>query len=158
LIIGFVNEGSEPPMNMKTRKGIQVFAVKQPTAADRAAIAAPLVAYNEQHGPKAAAEPLVLLLQGDVGETVGGLWGKTVYDWMYVELLAVPDALRGKGAGAALMREAEGIACARGCVGAWLDTFAFQARGFYERLGYSVFAELNDHPRGSARYFMSKRF
>lgn len=145
-------------MNMKTQNGIQVFAVEQPTPADRAAIAAPLAAYNEQHGPTAGAEPLVLLLKSDTGETIGGLWGKTVYDWMYVELLAVPDALRGKGAGVALMREAEAIACTRGCAGAWLDTFAFQARGFYEKLGYSVFGEIADHPRGSARYFLSKRF
>lgn len=77
---------------------------------------------------------------------------------MYVELLAVPDALRGEGAGAALMKKAEALAVERGCVGAWLDTFAFQARGFYEKLGYAVFGEITDHPRQSARYFLSKRF
>ena len=27
----------------------------------------------------------------------------------------------------------------RDCRGAWLDTFSFQARGFYERLGYRLF-------------------
>jgi hypothetical protein len=44
----------------------------------------------------------------------------------------------------------------RGCHSAWLDTFEFQARGFYERLGYSCFAELRDYPPGFARYFMKK--
>lgn len=132
--------------------------VEEPTAEDRAAVAAPLLAYNQAHGPHASAEPLVLLLKDDAGQTIGGLWGRTVYDWMYVELLAVPEMLRGKGAGVALMQKAEEIAIRRGCVGAWLDTFAFQARGFYERHGYTVFGELADHPKGSARYFLSKRF
>jgi GNAT superfamily N-acetyltransferase len=145
-------------MSTESETGAQVLVVEEPTAEDRAAIAAPLVVYNQQHGPKASAEPLALLLKDAGGHTIGGLWGKTVYDWMYVELLAVPEALRGKGAGASLMLRAETIAAQRGCVGAWLDTFAFQARGFYERLGYSVFGEIADHPRGSARYFLSKRF
>jgi GNAT superfamily N-acetyltransferase len=144
-------------MDAESRK-MKLVVVDEPTAEDRAAIAAPLVAYNQENGPQASAESLVLLLKDGNGQTVGGLWGKTVYDWMYVELLAVPDALRGEGAGAALMKKAEALAVERGCVGAWLDTFAFQARGFYEKLGYAVFGEINDHPRQSARYFLSKRF
>ena len=137
---------------------MQLVMVEEPTPEDRAAIAAPLMAYNQEHGPEAGAKSLVLLLKDDEGRAIGGLWGKTVYDWMYVELLAVPDVLRGKGAGAALLKKAEEMAIYRGCVGAWLDTFAFQARGFYEKLGYTVFGELNDHPKGSARYFLMKRF
>lgn len=138
--------------------GINVLVVDEPTAEDRAAVAAPLLAYNQKEGPQALAEPLVLLLKDNDGQTVGGLWGKTVYNWLVVELLVVPETMRGKGAGAALMKQAEHIARGRGCLGAWLDTFAFQARGFYEGLGYTVFGELIDHPKGSARYFLSKRF
>jgi ribosomal protein S18 acetylase RimI-like enzyme len=48
------------------------------------------------------------------------------------------------------------IAAARGCIGVWLDTYAFQARGFYEKLGYEVFGTLADHPRGGGRFFMRK--
>jgi hypothetical protein len=54
------------------------------------------------------------------------------------------------------MRRAESEAAARGCHSAWLDTFEFQARGFYEELGYCCVAELPDYPAGSARYFMKK--
>ena len=54
------------------------------------------------------------------------------------------------------MRRAETEALARQCHHAWLDTFAFQARGFYERLGYQCFGTLDDYPVGSSRYFMSK--
>ena len=41
--------------------------------------------------------------------------------------------------------------------GIWLDTFSFQARRFYEKLGYVVFGELPDYPAGHSRYFLQKR-
>ena len=46
------------------------------------------------------------------------------------------------------MQLAEREAVQRGCHGAWLDTFEFQARGFYERLGYTCFGELPNYPAG----------
>jgi hypothetical protein len=51
---------------------------------------------------------------------------------------------------------AEREALARGCKHAWLDTYEFQARGFYEKLGYRCFGELDDYPTGFSRYFMQK--
>jgi GNAT superfamily N-acetyltransferase len=75
---------------------------------------------------------------------------------LFVELLFVPDSLRGRGVGTDLMKRAESEALARGCHSAWLDTFEFQARGFYERLGYTCFGELSDYPAGAKRYFMKK--
>jgi GNAT superfamily N-acetyltransferase len=107
-------------------------------------------------GP-ARAEPVAILLRDAEDRPVGGLWGRSGYDWMFVEYLAVPEALRGQRLGSALIAEAERIARARGCCGIWLDTFAFQARGFYEKLGFTVFGTLEDHPRGSRRFFLSKR-
>ena len=46
---------------------------------------------------------------------------------------------------------------ARGCVGARLDTYSFQARGFYERLGYTVTGAIEDCPPGHTRWSMAKR-
>ena len=40
--------------------------------------------------------------------------------------------------------------------GAWLDTFEFQARGFYEGIGYECFGELPNYPKGFSRFFMKK--
>ena len=54
------------------------------------------------------------------------------------------------------MQLAEREAVSRGCHGAWLDTFEFQARGFYERIGYECFGELPGYPRGFSRFFMKK--
>ena len=122
----------------------------------RKAIVEPLVAYNQAKTGRNDVRPLVLALEENDGAVVGGLWGRTAYGWLFVELLVVPESLRGRGLGRELMSRAEGEAIARGCHGAWLDTFEFQARGFYERLGYECFGELQDYPAGSARYFMRK--
>ena len=54
------------------------------------------------------------------------------------------------------MGDAEARALERGCHSAWVDTFSFQAPGFYPKLGYTVFGEL-DYPPGHKRIFLQKR-
>lgn len=122
------------------------------------AIVVPLIAHNEQSAPPPNFQNLALLIRNAEGKTIGGLWGRFGYDWLFVDYLAVPSELRGTGIGTKLMQQAEQIAIDRNCVGLWLDTFSFQARPFYERLGYRVFGELDDYPRGHSRYFLQKRF
>lgn len=124
---------------------------------DLASITAPLSEYNRQNGPPLNYLNVALLIQDPDGKAEGGLWGRAAYDWLFVEYLAVPSKLRRTGLGRTLMQKAEQIAVEHGCVGVWLDTFAFQARPFYEKLGYTCFGQLVDHPRGSARYFLQKR-
>jgi GNAT superfamily N-acetyltransferase len=127
-----------------------------PDDACRSGILGPLVAYNESKTGRCDHRPLVIAIDDSEGRVVGGLWGRTEYDWLLVELLFVPDSLRARGLGSELMKRAETEALARGCHSAWLDTFEFQARKFYERNGYTCFAELPDYPAGYARYFMKK--
>jgi GNAT superfamily N-acetyltransferase len=87
----------------------------------------------------------------------GGATGYMVYDWMYVQFFAVPAALRGQGVGRALMDRVEAWGRERGLIGIFLDTFEFQSRGFYEKLGFTLFGTIADHPRGQHRYFLEKR-
>jgi GNAT superfamily N-acetyltransferase len=116
----------------------------------------PLVAYNQAKTGRNDHRPLIIVIEDSEANMVDGLWGRTAYDWLFVELLVVPESLRGRGLGSELMKRAEDEALGRGCHSAWLDTFEFQARGFYERLGYTCFGELPDYPAGFARYFMRK--
>jgi GNAT superfamily N-acetyltransferase len=125
--------------------------------ADQQAIADLLYEYNRQNAQPANFKPLALLVKAPDGSTLGGLWGNSAYEWLFVEFLFVPEPLRGTGLGRSLMLKAEQIAKDRGCLGVWLDTFAFQARAFYEKLGYTVFGELKDHPRGISQYWLQKR-
>jgi hypothetical protein len=50
-----------------------------------------------------------------------------------------------------------GTRTASGCRKSWLDTFSFQAPGFYEKNGYVVFGELSEYSPGHKRYFLRKR-
>ena len=90
--------------------------------------------------------------------TVGGLVGRTTASWLYVELFWLPETLRGTGLGTRLMMAAEAEAVRRGCIGAHLDTYDYQAPGFCRKLGYEVFGSIDDHPPGHTRFWMRKRF
>jgi GNAT superfamily N-acetyltransferase len=122
----------------------------------RQAILAPLRQYNVAQTGLDDSRPLTIAVRDDEGTVIGGLWGWTSFEWLFIQLLVVPEATRGQGLGRELMRMAEAEARARGCRGAWLDTFEFQARGFYEGLGYAVFGSIPDYPPGFSRFFMRK--
>ena len=126
-----------------------------PDEALRRAILAPLVAFNEALAGPSGHLPLALALRDEKGEICGGLWGSTAYGWLYTQMLIVPEEARGQGFGRELMRAAEAEALRRGCTHAWVDT-QFGGRGFYERLGYTVFGELADYPPGFRRTFLRK--
>lgn len=127
----------------------------EPDEALRRAILAPLLAFNEALAGPSGYRTLALALRDAEGAVRGGLWGHTAYGWLYTQMLAVPESARGRGLGRELMRRAEAEALRRGCTHAWVDT-QFGARGFYEKLGYAVFGELDDFPPGFRRSFLAK--
>jgi GNAT superfamily N-acetyltransferase len=116
-----------------------------------------LLAFNERHHPGAQGELLGASLRDAAGELVGGALGSLQWGWLQVSHLWVPVARRGEGLGRRLLARLEAGAVARGCHSAWVDTFGFQARGFYERQGYVLFGELPDFPRGGSLYFLKRR-
>jgi GNAT superfamily N-acetyltransferase len=130
-------------------------------AALRAEVLRGLVAHNRRFVPPPAPAALSLAARDAAGALAGGLvgdttWGATGDGWLHVELLWVAETQRGLGLGGRLLAAAEAEAARRGCRHAYLDTFAFQARPFYERRGYAVFAEQEGFPPGSRRYWMRK--
>lgn len=76
------------------------------------------------------------------GIVLGGLSGMIFGSYLEVKLLWVAEELRGKGVGAALLKRAEDEARARGCLHAIVDTFDFQAEGFYLKNQYIPYARL----------------
>ena len=97
-----------------------------------------------------------LFLRNEDGEIVGGALGNTWGLWLYVSEVWIDRPLRGKGYATKLMTAIEQIAIERRCVNSYLDTFSFQARPLYEKIGYKVFGTLEDHPKGHSHYFMKK--
>ncbi|MDB5647528.1 GNAT family N-acetyltransferase [Methylobacterium sp.] len=128
-----------------------------PDPALRAHILAPLVAYNESVAPDGNWGLLAVTVRDPDGAVVGGLWGRTGYGMLFVELLALGPA-RGEGLGRRVMALAEEEARRRGLSGIWLDTWTFQAPGFYVRLGFTECGRIPDYPPGHDRVFYVKRF
>jgi ribosomal protein S18 acetylase RimI-like enzyme len=55
-----------------------------------------------------------------------------------------------------LLEAAEKEAEKQGCVHVAVDTFDFQARGFYEKQGYNVYAVQEDYPIGHRKFLLRK--
>jgi ribosomal protein S18 acetylase RimI-like enzyme len=90
------------------------------------------------------------------GRVLGGAYGDTHYGWLYLSALWVDEEARGQGWGSRLVGRFEAEGAARGCHGAWVDTYGFQAPNFYERVGYQEFGRLEEFPPGSVRHFYWK--
>lgn len=125
---------------------------------DERAIRQGVSAFGDLHIVPRNWRPVTLVLRSDDGRVIGGLLGSTVWDWLQIDTLWVDDAARGRGHGRALVARAEGIARERGCRNSRVDTFDFEARGFYERLGYRVYGELTGFPRGHSHLHLAKQF
>jgi GNAT superfamily N-acetyltransferase len=132
----------------------------EPTQADNDVLLSLITAANEANGSGPAKyQPVGFLIKDPAtGATLGGLTGYALFDWLFVQFLAVPAQMRNKGAGTELLARAESWARERGLVGMWLDTFAFGAPAFYQARGFTTFGTLEDHPVGSRRFFFAKRF
>ena len=136
--------------------GYRLTVEDAPADADVDVLPHALETYNEGRGPQHPPWlPLAIFLR-DETRIVAGLAGETYCGWLFVKYLWVSEELRGRGVGRELMARAEVLARERGCHSAWLDTFSFQAPGFYENLGYQEFGRL-DYPPDHHRRFIRKR-
>lgn len=134
----------------------EIFVTDDPQRAVQEVVLPGLVAFNHMQR-LSDWRPLGVLARGADGAVLGGLAGSTAWGWLYVQYFWLPDGLRRRGLGSAILARAEEAARARGCHAVWLDTFSFQAPGFYLRRGYSLFGTLEDYPPGHRRCFLQKQ-
>lgn len=127
-----------------------------PADASSEAITLGLRAFNDHYMTRGEPTPFNIVLREDDGAIVGGCMCEMRWHWLYVDRLWVSDGHRGGGFGSALLEAAEDEGRRRGCTKAYLDTLSFQARPFYEKLGWTVFGTQDDYPPGMTRYFLQK--
>lgn len=102
--------------------------------------------------------PLQVWALAEDGSLAAGLDGHTWATWLHVNLLWVADQHRGAGLGSRLLAEAERVALEeRGCVNSRVETWDFQAPGFYRQHGYDVVAVVPDYPPGVKEFTLTKR-
>jgi GNAT superfamily N-acetyltransferase len=96
------------------------------------------------------------VLRSPNGGLEGGINARCYWEWLRVDSLVVAPRWRGRGYGRHLLAQAETWGRNCSCHDAWLTTMGDDARRFYERAGYSTFAELPNFPGTLTRLFMRK--
>ncbi|QEE44489.1 GNAT family N-acetyltransferase [Rhizobium sp. WL3] len=124
----------------------------------RDAILSGIKAHNDTLLGPTDRQDLFIPITADDGAVDGGLTGYTGRGWLYVELLFVPERLRGRGLAGQLLTIAEEEAKRRGCIGAYIDTINPVACRAYERAGYQVFGRIENFTRGLDICWLIKRF
>ena len=92
------------------------------------------------------------------GDIIAGCSGY-VFPWgcMYIDDMWVDEKYRRQGLGSVALQAVEREAERKGCHVLWVGTWDFQARPYYEKHGYEVFATLKDCPVGHEDYQLAKR-
>ncbi len=116
-----------------------------------------LNAFNDKVVGYADRMPLTVIVRdGDTGEILGGISGRTSLGLMFLDVVCLPESLRGQDIGTRMLAMAEEEGRRRGCRNGVLYTISFQAPRFYERNGWRVFGEVPCDPPGTSRVFLTK--
>lgn len=113
-----------------------------------------LVAFNRSKADWDASV-FVVIVSTPNGKIVGGVRGVVRMGAAEIRALWLDEEKRGLGLGKQIMQRLEAEAAERGATTFLLDTYSFQARDFYNQLGYECFGTFN-YPNGVQRYYMSK--
>jgi GNAT superfamily N-acetyltransferase len=141
---------------MTTRAQTRIEVRDDLPATEGAIVDAGLDAHNVAAAPLGDVRPLSCFARLPSGEVVGGAVGRTWGRCCEVRQLWVAEAHRGRGLGTSLVRVLEGRAAERGCRTFYLETWTFQARRFYETLGYEVRLAIEGHAPGIAKFVMMR--
>ena len=126
------------------------------SAETMAQVQAGLGAFNRAATGVLADPRQINLAAWDGDKLIGGIIGRVFIDAAYLDIVWVDEVARGQGLGRALMAKAEEDGLRAGANYVWLNTLSWQARPFYEKLGYRVFGELPVMDNKHRRYFMCK--
>ena len=114
--------------------------------------------FNAEHAGPENAEDFWVIARDDDGGLCGGLRARSSYAWLFIDWLWVSSPARSHGVGGLLLAKAEQAARERGCLGAHVSTFSFQAPEFYRRHGYEEFGRIDGFPVGHACLWLKKTF
>lgn len=106
-----------------------------------------------------ASRPIQAYAVDAAGTLLAGCSGRTedVWQWLTVDTMWVAPEHRGQGLGRQVLVAVEDQARERGCRWSKLNTWEFQAPGFYERHGYVEYGREVDYPPGHVNHLMRKQ-
>nr|WP_202070134.1 GNAT family N-acetyltransferase [Rickettsia tillamookensis] len=87
---------------------------------------------------------------------IGGISGISFWGALYVSSLFVNENYRNQNYGSLLIEKAENLARERSCTFVCLSTMDFQAKPFYEKLGYKIEFTRHGYEKDSIMYLLRK--
>ena len=132
-----------------------------PSQSDLATISEGIKSFNSEYlSEEVVSEPdtkFAAFVRNENGVILGGIRATAFWNYCLIELLWLSESYRGSGIGSGLINAAESFARAKGYENMRIETLSFQAKPFYEKLGYKVFGELPDYPKGHTTYCLVKK-
>lgn len=117
-----------------------------------------LKSFNLKHFPDEEMQSLACVAEDPGGNFLGGLTGQIFTNTLFVEFLWLDDSNRSAGIGSKLMAEVEQQAKQLGVTDIYLDTYTFQAPGFYAKLSFEEVGRYTGFPtRGVDKIFLQKK-
>ena len=133
---------------------MEPYAILAATEEEVEAVHAGLRAYNRNYCPDA--EDLSRAVRDEAGRVVAGTDCFRMGTLVLVDVLWVDESCRGQGLGARLLAAAETDGRRRGARRVELNTFGFQAPGFYEKLGYRLIGSVEPSGGDYGHYYYAK--
>lgn len=133
---------------MQFPPGLTLSIEDTPAEADIDVLPEGLEAFNEAEWPGHQPWTTLAVFLREAGRIRGGLQGECYAGWLFIRYFWLEAPLRKANLGAGIIAAAEARARERGCHSAYVDTFSFQAPGFYQRQGYVEFGRLPYPPKG----------
>lgn len=113
--------------------------------------------FNDREPALADVRALAVFAHTESGQLVGGAVGRRWGATAELQQLWVDEAQRRSGIGRELLARFEAQAAAHGVTLVCLDTFSFQAPGFYARQGYHTALQVDGFTGGISKHTMHKR-
>jgi len=115
-----------------------------------------MIAYETKHGVVCHYTPFSMVLENNIGETIGALTGYTAFAEIYIDDLWVDANYRHQGYGHQLLKELENHFRGKGFNNMNLVTNQFQAPEFYLKCGFEIeFIRPNKlHPELTKTFFI----
>jgi ribosomal protein S18 acetylase RimI-like enzyme len=86
----------------------------------------------------------------------GSITGRLLHGYLSIDTLCISPLLRNRGHGTKLMKLAEDIGLKNACTFSTVNTMDWEAKDFYEELGYYVEFSRGGYTNNSTFYFLRK--
>ena len=139
---------------------MDILVTTSPTKEDLKTLSEGISSYNQDYLPDEVGfekdTKFAVIAKDDNGKVLGGIRANAYWNYCIIELLWLSKESRGLGLGSQLIKSAENFAKEKGFGYMRTETLSFQARPFYEKLGYKLFGELPNYPKGHTTYCLVK--